>query len=486
MSHAIRTRRLGAVASVHRQARIVDRLVIHGAPVTFRELAARAIPEDARYLVLDLDRTVHLGRNIGELVGWELCARVAYGEEHLVRTESSHTPGRVRLDPGRPLATARYLAFGLRRWTYPGLFYLLWGKLASVSGRHRRQVFRRFGPDAVREVQSVPQTALLQQLATLPREMVHSLTRAVWKRFAGDMIFDRSDLEWLRGRCPRLQIVLSSASPTPVLEIAAAELGVDAFVGTDVDVSDDGRLSTPLSPRGAGLMVPGEPRRLCPPSRTRVNASYTKIERLLERFPDLLDEGVTTVGVSDNGYGEDGCFAEFFTRVIDVNSTQPYPPVVTVCSPVREVHSAAVLTRAEKEAAAGGVPWLDPRRPRVPTGSAREIERDVLEKLLSPILDALEHQARRYGDAAASMASSRDRASDDIAALHVRIDEVVDRYNRAEGFSRRVAFRHVRLLGQAFDRAQAAIRELERPLSEAAYEIAALLEGSRSRLDAPT
>ena len=68
------------------------------------------------------------------------------------------------------------------------------------------------------------------------------------------------------------------------------------------------------------------PRRIAPPSTLRINSSYTKIEGLLARYPDLCDPGVITVGMTDTGYGEDHCWAEFFTHVVDVNSDTPFGP----------------------------------------------------------------------------------------------------------------------------------------------------------------
>jgi hypothetical protein len=39
-------------ASGLRHSRFVDRAVLHGEPVTFRELCRRAVPEDARFPVV--------------------------------------------------------------------------------------------------------------------------------------------------------------------------------------------------------------------------------------------------------------------------------------------------------------------------------------------------------------------------------------------------------------------------------------------------
>ena len=43
----------------------VDRFVDHGAPLSFRELWERVVPDQPDYLLLDLDKTTHLGRNLG-------------------------------------------------------------------------------------------------------------------------------------------------------------------------------------------------------------------------------------------------------------------------------------------------------------------------------------------------------------------------------------------------------------------------------------
>ena len=63
--------------------RVIPKLTIHGEPINFRELCRRSVPKDADYLVLDVDHTTHLHRNLGELLGWEICAEEAYGSDTL-------------------------------------------------------------------------------------------------------------------------------------------------------------------------------------------------------------------------------------------------------------------------------------------------------------------------------------------------------------------------------------------------------------------
>jgi hypothetical protein len=161
---------------------------------------------------------------------------------------------------------------------------------------------------------------------------------------------DREDLEWLRRRCPGVRIVLSSASPLEVAEIAARELGFDDAIGS----------------------TPG-----------RINGGRAKLAELCARYPELRAPGAVTVGISDTGYGEDHCWAEAFTHVVDVNSSSPFPPIVPAGSPLRSIHSAPILTRAEKEARRRGDAWTDPRRRRA-AGGAREFRGQELEALLAP------------------------------------------------------------------------------------------------------
>ena len=83
--------------------RVVDRFVDHGAPISFRELCARVVEEGYDYLLLDLDKTTHLGRNMGELLAWELCAYEAYGESDAGRRLFD---GRLLVDWSRPMKTS--------------------------------------------------------------------------------------------------------------------------------------------------------------------------------------------------------------------------------------------------------------------------------------------------------------------------------------------------------------------------------------------
>lgn len=362
------------------RVRIVDSVWIARTPVTFRDVCERAVPAETRLLVLDLDRTLHLGRNMGELLGWEISAYRGYGPAYLTELEPRRSAGRWYIDLRRPFAALRYLWRAARVWVPPGLHYLLWCKIAARVPLLRRRSFARFGPEPVHAVQRVPQDALFGQMASLPQAIVRELASRVWARYGRDQTVEREDLDWLRRRCPGVRIVLSSASPREVVEIAARELGFDDVIGSS----------------------PGH-----------INGGRTKLRELCARYPELRAPGAVTVGISDTSYGEDHCWTEAFTHVVDVNSTSPFPPIISASSPLRAIFSAPILTRVEKEARQRGTAWVDPRRGEA-AGGTREFRRHELEVLLAPLRAAIERFAEAadgsVADIAFGLARARERA----------------------------------------------------------------------------
>lgn len=468
-----------------RYARVVDRTCIHGVPVDFRTLAERVVPTNTRYLVLDLDRTFHLGRNMGELLGFEICAQLAYGKEHLAAIESTRGPGRFAIDFSDVRGTLRYGAIGAQMWAFPGLFYLMWGKLSRLTGATRRLAFRRFGPEPVRRVQSIPQTTLLHQLAEFPLDELRELMRSVWRRHADDQVIFREDLDWLRARCPGLCIILTSASPQPVVEVAAEMLGIDEVDYTYVESQQD-RVATPFGPDWVARRA-AQPLRVAPPSGVRINSSYSKIEGLLARHPDLLSPEVVTVGITDTGYGEDHCWGEYFTHVVDVNSNAPFAPVVSADSPLREVHSAHVLSKKELRVRDAGDPlYVDPRRSPMPSFVNRELPRVELAVALADVLAEVEGAAARYDESSRQIAVARAELERNEDVMKARVEELCSAYNGAEGVLKRVLLAELDAVSEQFHRFAALVAEVERPVSEAAYRLTTLLETARERLDVPT
>ncbi|MFO0554422.1 MAG: hypothetical protein U0271_38930 [Polyangiaceae bacterium] len=463
--------------------RLVDRLVLHGEPLSFREVCRRAVPTTARYVVLDLDRTVHLGRNMGELLGWEMCAHAGYGDAYLDELEGRRGMGRVFVARSDWLGSLRYLWLGARTWGLPGLYYLLWGKAAAHAAPLRRQAFLRFGPEPVSAVQRAPQTALLCQMASLPLATLRELALRVWHRYEPDLVVQREDIDWLRRRCPGVTIIISSASPQPMLEVAAQALGVDDVVYSRVE-EHDGFLGAPFD---ASWMtgLPSKPHWLSHPSQQRINAGRAKIDELLARYPDLADPKTESVGITDTGYGEDHSWAQLFTVVIDVNSTAPFPPIVEAGSPVRAIHSALVLTRSElQRRTPANQSYLDPRRgKRRLTAFTREFSRTDLQSIVGRVASEVDGLADELRTRASALRGALGSVLAEVDALDSRIEDAVTEYNRAESSARDAAMRCVReLLDQRRALSQRRAR-LERPISEAAFSIAELLDRSRALLD---
>ena len=181
-----------------RRFRLVDRLVVHEGPIQFSALAERMISARTRYLVLDLDRTLHLGRNMGELLGWELTALRAFGLDELARMEPERHTGRLLFDPSRLGGSLRYLWHGSAAWTKPGLHYFACGKLPAKNDWLRAWTYRRFGPEPVRTVQRIPQDTLFGLMAGVPAATLRLLAERVWDRHEPDQVITREDLAALR------------------------------------------------------------------------------------------------------------------------------------------------------------------------------------------------------------------------------------------------------------------------------------------------
>ena len=310
--------------------RPVQRLVLHAGPQPFATAVRHVVNANTRYLVLDLDRTIHFGHNMGELLGWELGALRVFGESTLDQMEHRRAVGRLLFDGELPAQSIRYLAHGLRVWGPAGLYYLAFAKLPAHCRLLRKWTYRRFGPEPVRRVQKALQQALMRQLNRVPDRTLRPLAERVWERHGPDQVITKRDLDCLRRDFPKLRVVLTSASPRIMVQVARDRLGADHAEWSEVE---------------------------------DINSGPAKIERLRRNLPEVLQAEGETVGLSDTGNGEDHCWADHFRTVVDVNSTSPFPPLVDDQSPLEEIHSMELSTERERQRRASGhSAWVDRRR----------------------------------------------------------------------------------------------------------------------------
>jgi hypothetical protein len=237
------------------------------------------------------------------------------------------------------------------------------------------------------------------------------------------------------------------------------------------------------SVRASSVARDDAPSRIAPPSRVRINASHTKIEGLLERFPDLADPSTVSVGITDTGYGEDHCWSEWLTHVCDINSDSPFSPIVGTGSPVREVHSAHVLTRDEiARRAAGDVSYLDPRRTPMPPGVDRVLEGEGLVRALGDAVASVDREAERFEIAGKLIAVTRSALDERVRIGRARVEELCARYTNAEAAVRRVLLEELDAFATSFSEVARLAAKVDRPLSEAAYTLTVLRERSRREL----
>ena len=440
-----------------RYARVVERLAIHPHPKTFRSVCRDVVSRSTRYLVLDLDRTVHSGINLGVEFGWELAAWAAYGDRYLEREPAS---GSLVLQWGTPAATARYLLEGARRWAVPGLAYLFGVKLASRSPQLARSLYQWLGDDPVQVIEQLPRLALMHQMSGVPHEVLTELAQRAWVRHLDRLVVFRDDIAWLRHFIPGLRVVLSSASPQPVVDVAARELEVDVAFCTTVD-DHDGAPCAPFVVH-PWLGARALPHRIAGPSGYFQNAGSHKVDRLVRELPDFLE--AETVGITDTSYGEDHAWLGYFRRVVDVNSPTPFPPIIAAGSPLESIDS---------------VPMLLPEGVDAEPVAFSAVE---LAWLLGPMLDHVEELCEAHDRELRRVASALHRWEDRSKACAVRIERAVGAYNRA-AMERRALWLRV-LRRQLYSRGRAVIDlgQLLRGASRLGHSIDRTLHDARAML----
>src|SRR6185503_1515716 len=119
--------------------RLVERYVVHDGCAPLAERVANVVPADAEYVVLDLDRTIHLAITIGERLGWEIIANpiAVAGETDELRPIFS-----VRA----PLSSLGSLMRATRYWGLAGLLYAMTVRLGDYWLAWHRSLMVTLGP----------------------------------------------------------------------------------------------------------------------------------------------------------------------------------------------------------------------------------------------------------------------------------------------------------------------------------------------------
>lgn len=409
--------------------RLVESHAVYGGGMDFPDLCRKMIRPDTRYLVLDLDGTFHKRLNLGVFLGYELSAYQAYGLDYLLKVEKNRGLSPFVLKRRDAAGKARYAKIGATRWLVPGAIYYSLARLGWTNHAVRRNLRRSLGPFAMDRLLSLMRLGLMHQLAQVPLSDARLLVQSLWRRYADLTVIEPEHIASLREEFPGLRIIVSSASPSVCLGVVRENYPVHDVINLEIEVKN-GRTSTPhlLHP----VFGHGKPARIAPPASLKENAAQMKIDRIVERYPDFLAPGVHTVGITDTKHGEDQSFAEAFKCVADINSPDPFSPLVSALSPLREIHSARVLTRREKrEVQRGG-------------GQGRTFFHDELSRLLGDDRAAAQRRAGTcyslYRGATVELSDFTER----IDALHAEISSGVEAYNSASPRGKNAALKNLR------------------------------------------
>jgi hypothetical protein len=412
-----------------RRYRLVDRYTVHAGCDPLNDRIEHIIPSDAEYVVFDLDRTVHIGLTIGECLGWEVLSR-PHGPGPDDDYTASYLPWR---SPGK--AAARIIR-GLFVWGLPGLVYAATVRLGDRWDGWHRLLVRRRGVDYVERMQELMRSTLMSMTAGYTHSELQTYAARAWQRWNAQLVVTRESIDEIRRTCPNLRgIVLSSASTEPTVAHAAAELGVDGFVSSTVDVVADGAGRHGEAHAGDVYTGPADLPRwitrrragvLSRPGAVIHNAAEKKVSLLRMRYPEIFAQGTVSVAVSDNNYGEDRSWSDHFVHVIGLNSKHPYSPIVHAESPCRSIH------------AVDAAPQQTPVRPMKPAMGHLmfgDFDRDRLEQRIGvDILPRLEYFAARLVEMRDGLAPDRDDSlRRRLAVIAVSTADTVARYNEANG-----------------------------------------------------
>jgi hypothetical protein len=445
-----------------RKLRAVESYVVHGGCAPLVERFAELVPEDAQYVILDLDRTVHFGVTLGEQLGWEALTAASNARE-----DAPLEPFFAWRDPVR---STRNLALGLRRWGLAGAIYATTVKLGDRYEGWQRILASRLGATYVDRVQTMLRHVLMANVAGLTREQVDRCVDRAWRRWQQRQVVTREAIDELRRRRPRLQaVVLSSASTVPTVAHAAGQLGVDGFVASEVDLYAVESTEVYSAPAGVPIWFrKGRPEFFSRPGAVVHNAAGNKVALLRERYPEIFASSATAVGITDNNYGEDRTWSEHFAHVVSLNSRHPFSPFVGAASPCRTIQAGDSVPAAVGGGAAR-FEWLGTLAPR------RLDAKRLLDEhgghdlaMLESLLADLRSARARVSEAIDGSARMR------VANLVARMNEAVDHYNAAAADQKAKLAAELNRMAREARRLESRMRTAGRSAARVQHDIEAL------------
>ena len=191
------------------------------------------------------------------------------------------------------------------------------------------------------------------------------------------------------------------------------------------------------------------------------------------------------MGVTDTSYGEDHAWTDYLDTVVDINSGAPFAPIIARSSPLRVIHSAQVMTRAEME---------DPERasrrsPMSGQDGEKGLRRWAADELVAELADnlpAVESLATCYREEAQGLQAARQRLRAELSDRVVVIERDVQAFDDSPLLARPRLLGQLRLDLRSLRATERELVRIERPLARLTCSLEELLVASRSTLDRPS
>jgi hypothetical protein len=169
------------------------------------------------------------------------------------------------------------------------------------------------------------------------------------------------------------------------------------------------------------------PRFFSRPGAVIHNSAANKVSFLRVHYPEVFAPGTVSVGVTDNNYGEDRTWPNYFTHVVALNSRHPFSPFVAADSPCASIQMVdAIPADAHEVARSKKLRWHG--KLRAGSYGRGELSERFGARELGRI-DALVEQLRASRERTGQAVDASFRSS--LAALGAALTDAVERYNRA-------------------------------------------------------